>query len=64
MPVWAPLLAAGLHMLVLAGPVILAQRDAGRSALRRRFGRVKTLAEMLALDPQEFEIWIGHDVPA
>ncbi len=59
LPVWAPLLVALLHMLILAGPVLLAQRDAGRSALRRRFGRVQTLAEMLALDPAEFEIWIG-----
>ncbi|MGE5603241.1 MAG: restriction endonuclease [Nitrososphaerales archaeon] len=59
LPVWALILSAGLHMLVLAGPVILAERDAGRSALRRRFGRVQTLAQMLALDPAEFEIWIG-----
>lgn len=59
LPVWVPLMAATLHMLVLAGPVLLAQRDAGRSALRRRFGRVRSLAEMLALDPAEFEVWIG-----
>jgi hypothetical protein len=59
LPVWALLLPAILHMLVLAGPVILAERDSGRSALRRRFGSVQTLAQMLALDPAEFEIWIG-----
>lgn len=59
LPLWAPLVAAALHMGVLAGPVVLAQRDSGRSALRRRFGRVQTLAQMLALDPAEFEVWIG-----
>lgn len=59
LPVWLPIGAAALHMLALAGPVLLAQRNAGKSALRRRFGRVRTLPEMLALDPAEFEVWIG-----
>lgn len=59
LPVWLPAIIAGLHMLVLAAPVFLAQRDAGRSALRRRFGRVQTLAQMLALEPAEFEVWVG-----
>ena len=59
LPWWLVLLAAGLHMFVLAGPVIVARRDAGNSSLRRRFGQVQTLAQMLALDPAEFEIWIG-----
>ncbi len=59
LPVWIPLVAAALHMLALAGPVLLAQRNAGKSSLRRRFGRVRTLPEMLALDPAEFEVWIG-----
>jgi hypothetical protein len=59
LPWWLVLLGAGLHMFVLAGPVILARRDAGVSALRRRFAQVQTLAQMLALDPAEFEIWIG-----
>jgi restriction system protein len=59
LPLWAPFAGAALHMLVLAGPVVLAERDSGRSALRRRFGRVQTVAQMLALDPAEFEIWIG-----
>ncbi len=59
LPGWLPPLIATLHMLVLVGPVIVAERDSGRSALRRRFGRVQTLAQMLALDPAEFEIWIG-----
>ena len=59
LPVWAPIAAAILHMLALAGPVLLSQRDAKKTALRRRFGRVRTLAQMLALDPAEFEVWIG-----
>ncbi len=59
LPVWVVAAGAVLHMLVLAGPVMIAQRDSGRSALRRRFGRVQTVAHMLALDPAEFEIWIG-----
>lgn len=59
LPAWVLLAGAVLHMLVLAGPVIVADRDSGRTALRRRFGRVQTLAQMLALDPAEFEIWIG-----
>jgi restriction system protein len=59
LPVWVPLAAAVLHMLALAGPVLIAQRNASKSALRRRFGRVRTLPEMLALDPAEFEVWIG-----
>jgi restriction system protein len=59
LPAWAPIAAAILHMLALAGPVLLSERDANKSALRRRFGRVRTLAQMLALDPAEFEVWIG-----
>ena len=59
LPVWAPVSIALLHMLALVGPVLIAQRTASKSAVRRRFGRVRTLAEMLALDPAEFEIWIG-----
>jgi HJR/Mrr/RecB family endonuclease len=59
LPVWAPMAAAVLHMVALAGPVLLSQRDASKSALRRRFGRVRTLPQMLALDPAEFEVWIG-----
>jgi restriction system protein len=57
LPMWLILLLAVLHMLVLAGPVIYSERMASRSELRRRFGKVKTLAEMLALEPAEFESW-------
>ena len=59
LPIWVAPVAGALHMLALAGPVWLAQRDASRSSLRRRFDRVQTLAQMLALDPAEFETWIA-----
>jgi len=54
-----PLLLAVLHALTLAVPVLLARRDSGADAVRRRFGKVRTLAQMLALEPDEFEVWIG-----
>jgi HJR/Mrr/RecB family endonuclease len=56
---WLILLMAVLHMLVLAGPVFYSERTASRGELRRRFGKVKTLAEMLALEPLEFENWVA-----
>jgi hypothetical protein len=59
LPWWLPVFLALLHLLVLAGPVLLAARDSGQDALRRRFGQVQTVAQMLALDPNEFEAWIG-----
>ena len=59
LPIWVAPAAGTLHMLALAGPVWMAQRDASRSTLRKRFGRVQSLAQMLALDPAEFETWIG-----
>jgi restriction system protein len=59
LPIWTPIVIAIAHMLALVGPVLIAERDASRSALRRRFARVRTLPEMLALDPAEFEVWIG-----
>jgi len=59
LPWWLPVLLALLHMAALAGPVFLAERDSGKDALRRRFSEVQTLAQMLALDPSEFEVWVG-----
>jgi len=59
LPVWLILILAVLHMLVLAGPVLRSERLASRGDLRRRFGKVKTLAEMLALEPVEFENWVA-----
>jgi hypothetical protein len=59
LPWWLPLLIAAFHMLVLIGPVVYSERLASRGELRQRFGRVQTLAQMLALEPAEFEIWTG-----
>jgi HJR/Mrr/RecB family endonuclease len=59
LPLWLVLLVAVLHMLVLAGPVVYTERLASQDELRRRFGKVKTLAEMLALEPVEFENWVA-----
>lgn len=56
---WVVLLLALLHMLLLVGPVYAAVRDTGKSALHRRFRQVSTLAQMLALEPREFEAWVG-----
>jgi restriction system protein len=59
LPWWLPLLAALLHLFALAIPVWLSERAASRDELRRRFGKVRTIAEMLALEPEEFEVWSG-----
>jgi restriction system protein len=59
LPLWLILVLAALHMLVLAGPVLYSERLASSGELRRRFGMVKTLAEMLALEPTEFENWVA-----
>jgi hypothetical protein len=59
LPWWLPIILAVLHMLVQAGPVMVAVRDSGHDSLRRRFGQVQTVAQMLALDPSEFEAWVG-----
>jgi restriction system protein len=57
LPVWLPVLLAAVHMFALAAPVFYSERGAGKSALRRRFGKIRTVAEMLALEPAEFEAW-------
>jgi restriction system protein len=57
LPWWAPLFLAMMHMAMLALPVLANERDARRSAVRRRFGRVHTLAQITALQPEEFENW-------
>ncbi len=59
LPWWLPIVLAAIHALVLAGPVLLAQRDAGQQSLRDRFTRIQNVAQMLALDPSEFETWVG-----
>jgi restriction system protein len=57
LPWWLPLLLALLHMALLAAPVLFDQRANSKDDLRRRFGRVRTLAQVLALEPDEFEAW-------
>jgi hypothetical protein len=59
LPWWAPLFLALVHMALLALPVFANERDAGRGAVRRRFGRVQTLAQIMALESEEFENWCG-----
>ncbi len=46
-------------MLALAGPVLVTERATSQDTLRRRFGKVRTIAQMLALEPNEFETWSG-----
>jgi HJR/Mrr/RecB family endonuclease len=57
LPVWLLVLLPVLHMLVLAVPVLLVYLAGRRGPLARRFARVNTLAQMLALEPDEFEVW-------
>jgi len=57
LPWWVLPLLAGLHMLALAWPVVWQYLAVRPDALRRRFARVQTLAQMLALEPEEFENW-------
>jgi hypothetical protein len=59
LPWWLPAILATAHMLILAGPVVYSKRASSTSELRRRFGRVRTPAEMLALEPGEFEAWVA-----
>jgi hypothetical protein len=57
LPVWLVLLLALFHMFALAIPVVYTERNSGKVELRRRFGKVRTISEMLALEPAEFEAW-------
>jgi restriction system protein len=59
LPWWTPLAGALIHALALVGPVIFTGRQTGNAALRARFGKVQTVAQMLALEPAEFETWVG-----
>jgi hypothetical protein len=59
LPLWLPLILAALHLVALIAPVRLAIRDSSTDSLRRRFGQVQTIAQMLALEPDEFEAWVG-----
>ncbi len=57
MPVWLPFVLALMHMAALAVPVLYTERGSGKADLRKRFGKVRTVSEMLALEPAEFEAW-------
>lgn len=59
LPWWLPVLVALLHLATLVAPVLLARRDTGLDAVRRHFSQVRTIAQMLALEPDEFENWVG-----
>lgn len=59
LPWWLPILLAAMHLLILALPVLITELRSGTSDLRRRFGKVQTVAQMLALQPPEFEAWTG-----
>jgi len=56
---WQAALLALAHMVGLAIPVLLSERWVSKDSLRRRFAKVQTLAQMLALEPREFETWTG-----
>lgn len=57
LPWWLLPGLALLHMAGLAWPVWLAVRARSTGLVRRRFAQVQTLAQMMALDPDEFEVW-------
>jgi hypothetical protein len=59
LPWWLLLALAALHLVALIAPVRLAMRDSGPDSVRRRFGQVQTISQMLALEPDEFEAWVG-----
>ena len=59
LPWWLPVVLAAVHMALLAGPVLLSERDRGADDLRLRFTKIQTVAQMLALEPLEFEAWTG-----
>ncbi len=52
LPWWLVILLPVLHMLLQAGPVLVAQRDSGHDALRRRFAQVQTVAQILRAGPR------------
>lgn len=56
---WLPLVLALVNLALLAGPVFYSERNANNEDLRRRFVKVQTIAQMLALEPSEFEVWSG-----
>jgi restriction system protein len=59
LPWWLPLILALINLALLAGPVLYSQRTGGNEDLRRRFTKIQTIPQMLALEPPEFEVWSG-----
>jgi HJR/Mrr/RecB family endonuclease len=59
LPWWLALLLAGLHIALLTGPVLLSERAGAAGGIRERFTKIQTVAQMLALEPSEFEAWTG-----
>jgi restriction system protein len=59
LPWWLPLILAGVNLLLILGPVLYSERTNGSDDLRKRFTKVQTIPQMLALEPSEFEVWSG-----
>ena len=59
LPWWLPLILAAINCLLLLGPVLYSERIGSPDDLRHRFTRIQTVAQMLALEPSEFETWTG-----
>lgn len=55
---WWPIAGgAVLHLALLWMPLLLTVMAGGSSGLRQEFGRVHSLAQMMALEPDQFEQW-------
>ena len=59
LPWWLPFILALANLALLAGPVLFSERTSGTDDLRKRFTRIQTIPQMLALEPAEFEVWSG-----
>jgi len=59
LPWWLPLSLAALHMAALALPVVRREAIHRPDELRRRLGAVSQLPQIMALEPGEFEVWVG-----
>ncbi len=59
LPWWLPFILALINLALLAAPVFYTERLGGQEDLRRRFTKIQTIPQMLALEPAEFEVWVG-----
>jgi hypothetical protein len=59
LPVWLPVILAALHMAILVLAAIRSERTANRDPRRRAAAAIRTPAQLLALEPREFESWVG-----